>query len=293
MASDTIPEEVRGELDDLVQESAPIPAERRPRWYLQIPLVVAFYWMYANIRDLHGDATMHPQSARIAERHGVDVLHLERVLHIDIEWVVQKALLPYHWLVQLLGGFYGSAHFVITAFAFGFLLFCATPARYRYWRNVLAIGTLLGLACFALYPTMPPRLLPHPQYPYVDTMYQIGGLWSYNRGVLEHISDPFAAMPSLHIVWSGWCCLALWHRFRAPWQHRLLVAYPLLTGFAVIVTGNHWVLDLVAGALVLAAAWGLNQLGHRLAARRRLARELWLAETARAELAQPAQSAGK
>jgi membrane-associated phospholipid phosphatase len=86
-------------------------------------------------------------------------------------------------------------------------------------------------------------------------MATVGGLWSYNNGVMEHISDPFAAMPSLHIAWATWCSVALWPLLRRRWQRSLLVGYPFLTAFTVLATGTHWLLDLVAGGAALAMAW--------------------------------------
>ncbi len=47
---------------------------------------------------------------------------------------------------------------------------------------------------------MAPRLLPAQ---YIYTLRFVGGLWSYNSGVIEHIGDPYAALPSLHVVWAG------------------------------------------------------------------------------------------
>ncbi|MBV9098196.1 MAG: phosphatase PAP2 family protein, partial [Frankiaceae bacterium] len=124
--------------------------------------------------------------------------------------------------------------------------------------------------------TMPPRLMP-AGIKTQDTMDTVGSLWSYNHGVLEHISDPYAAMPSLHIVWSSWVAYVVWSWLgrrgatRARW---LAWLYPAVTGLVVIVTGTHWVLDLAGGAAVfavaVAAAKGLDRVSSsRSAARTR------------------------
>ncbi|MDQ6637833.1 MAG: phosphatase PAP2 family protein [Candidatus Dormibacteraeota bacterium] len=236
--------------------------DRPPRWYVQVSLVVIYYWLYAEARDWHGSIADDPDSFLTARDDGLAVLDIERWLHIDVELGWQHALLQVHWLVKGLDAFYGSAHFLVTALVLAYLLLRGKPAVYRYWRNVLALATGVALACFALFPTLPPRLLPSP-YGYVDTLHVVGGLWSYNSGVLEHISDPYAALPSLHIVWAGWCALVLWRLLRGHWTRWLAVGYPFLTAFAVIVTGNHWILDLVAGASVLLGSWALTAALHR------------------------------
>ncbi len=227
----------------------------RPRWWRELWLAALFYWAYALIRDVHGVSGTDLGATAQARRNAVTVLHLESVLGLDIEHRLQQLVLPAHWLVKAADAFYGSAHFGVTLAVFGWLLFRAPPQRFRYYRNVLAAGTLIALAGFALYPTMPPRLLP-PSYGYVDTLHTVGGLWSYNAGVLEHISDPYAAMPSLHMVWAVWCSAVLWRSAQRR-ARVLLVLYPIVTSAVVLVTANHWVLDLVAGLAVFLIAWAV------------------------------------
>ena len=242
----------------------------RQRWWLEIPLVVAFYAAYAQIRDWHGAASLH--AVGLARRHGFDLLHAEQWLHINVEHDVQHAFI-YHLRPVVVGMnvFYGTLHFVATLTVFLVLLFRAPPAIYRHGRNVLMTGTAIGLVCFALYPAMPPRLMP-AGIKTQDTMDTVGSLWSYNHGVLEHISDPFAPMPSLHIVWASWVAYVLWLRLRrSPRRalHWLPWLYPVLTGLIVIVTGTHWVIDLAGGAVVFALAVGVATGIDRLLAKRR------------------------
>jgi hypothetical protein len=242
----------------------------RPRWWLEIPLAIAFYAAYAQIRDWHGSATVH--AARVTARHhGFDVLRLERWLHVDWEKGAQTVFVPnVRPLVVAMNVFYGTAHFLVTVGVFLWLLFRAAPPVYRHARNVLCLGTAIGLIGFASYPTMPPRLMP-AGIKTQDTMDTVGSLWSYNHGVLEHISDPYAAMPSLHIVWSSWVAYVLWLLLSRPGARRtrwLPWLYPLVTGLVVVVTGTHWVLDLFGGAVVFAIAVAAAKAIDRLSARR-------------------------
>ena len=254
---------------DAVVASGPGPG--RQRWWLEIPLAVAFYVVYAQIRDWHGAATAH--DTKLARRHGFDLLHAEQWLHIDVEHAVQHAFV-YHLRPVVVGMdvYYGTLHFLLTLGVFLWLLFRAAPAIYRHARNVLMTGTAIGLVCFALFPAMPPRLMP-PGMKTQDTMDTVGGLWSYNNGVLEHISDPFAPMPSLHIVWASFVAYVIWLHVRTSPRRlvRLLPwVYPVLTGLVVVVTGTHWVIDLVGGAVVFAAAVGVAHLVDRALGRARV-----------------------
>jgi len=263
---------VQDEVVDAVVASGPGPG--RQRWWLEIPLAVAFYFAYAQIRDWHGSATVH--AARVTARHhGFDVLRLERWLHVDWEKGAQAVFVPnVRPLVVAMNVFYGTAHFLVTVGIFLWLLFRAAPPVYRHARNVLMLATAIALGCFALYPTMPPRLMPEA-IKTQDTMDTVGSLWSYNHGVLEHISDPYAAMPSLHIAWASWVAYVLWLMLtrRGVGRLRWLTwLYPVFTSLVVVVTGTHWVLDLFGGAVVfavaVAAAKGIDQLIQRRAAAR-------------------------
>ena len=97
---------------------------------------------------------------------------------------------------------------------------------------------------------MPPRLLP-PSYGFVDTLAKDPAFWSFNSGAVAKISNQFAAMPSVHCAWALWCACALVPRLRHNWAKVLAVVYPVLTVTSIVITANHYVLDAVAGFLVL------------------------------------------
>ncbi len=202
--------------------------------------------VYAAGRSLHGE-TLNAGNVRVADAHGHELLHVEQRWGLAWELQVQSVFLAHHAFLRVVGGFYVGAHFVITVGVLVWLLF-ARPAHYRFWRTVLFTVTLSSTVVFLVWPALPPRLLPVGERT-VDTLDVVGGLWSYNHGVLEHISDPYAPMPSLHLAWATWVLLAVW--FALPARSRrargLLLAYPAAVDFTVVVTGTHYVIDGVAG----------------------------------------------
>ena len=230
-------------------------APRELRWWREVVYVLAFYAVYTLIRN-EGVAT---ESRTEAFRHAKQVIGLQRFLGIYHEETVQDWFLPWEWFISAWNVFYGTAHFVVTVVALVYL-FRRMPARYPLWRNTLACTTALALLGFAFYPLMPPRLLP-ASYGFVDTLRAVGGLWSFESGAVAKVSNQYAAMPSLHFAWSCWCTLVLLPALRRPWARALMAAYPFLTLFAIVVTGNHFVLDAVAGAAVLGLGFVL---GHAL-----------------------------
>ena len=175
----------------------------------------------------------------------------------------------------------------------------AAPERYRVWRNTLATTTMVALVGFATFSLMPPRLMDDPglyggcqvyagedvadalhdaggaagdppcdEFGYVDTVAVHGGWASFGSEEMAAVSNQYAAMPSMHIGWSTWCALVLASLAKRRWVRVLAIAYPFVTLFDIIVTGNHFVLDAIAGMAVmgvgfLLAGWGRRRLEAR------------------------------
>jgi hypothetical protein len=222
------------------------------------------YAVYMAIRDAHGSATITTEYGR-ALANGQAVLNAERALHISVEHGLQVVALHARWLVMGANVFYATAHFLVTA-AVLVWLYRHQKDRYRRWRTVLVLGTGLALVGFTMFPVMPPRLLP-PSYGFTDTLRAFGGLWSFNSGAIERISDPFAAMPSLHLCWAAWCTAALLPGLRSRWSRGLAISYPLVTSVVVLITGNHYLLDLVGGVACLGLAFAVTVATRSLARR--------------------------
>ncbi len=256
--------------ENATAEPARPPRPAGLRWWKELIYVLIFYGIYTAVRDTQGSASV----SKIHAFHNAQrVIHAERDLWIFHEQAIQHAFLSWHWLLKSLDVFYGSAHFIITAAAL-IWLFHKMPQRYALWRNTLAITTALALVGFAFFPLMPPRLLDLVQpgsYHFVDTLHTIGGLWNFDSGTMQKLSNQYAAMPSLHFAWSSWCVCVLWPGIRSRVGRVALVAYPLLTLFTIVVTANHYFLDAAGGVVVLTAGFLLARaLGRVLAARHRV-----------------------
>lgn len=214
--------------------------------------VIAFYGLYTLVRNTQGSAAV---SAGHALSNARTLIQLERAFGIFHEQGIQAAFVQARAFMRFWNVFYGSAHFVVTGFALVWL-FRRTPHRYRFWRTVLAVTTALALAGYALFPLLPPRLLP-TSYGFVDSLEAFGGLWSFESGGVARLSNQYAAMPSLHVAWALWSAAVLVPAMRSRWARALVFAYPAMVVFAIVVTANHYFLDAVAGALTLLAGYGL------------------------------------
>jgi hypothetical protein len=213
-------------------------------------IIATVYFLYSAVRDIRGNK---PVSVFQATTNAHRVIRLERFVGLFHEQTVQSWFLHDRWLIRLSDDYYGTAHFLVVI-AVMVLLFFWFPARYRLWRNTIAVMTGLALLGFLFFPLLPPRLLP-PNYHFVDTLRTIGGLWSFSSGPVNDVSNQYAAMPSLHTGWSAWCAAALWGIVRPWWGKVLLVAYPVTTIYVIVVTANHYFADAIAGLLLLAASY--------------------------------------
>jgi diacylglycerol O-acyltransferase / wax synthase len=133
---------------------------------------------------------------------------------------------------------------------------------------------VLAFVVFWRFPVAPPRMLPG----FVDVVASTHAIGSWHTGALASQANQLAAMPSLHIAWAVWCTVVVWRISQRRWLRALAVVYPFVTGFAVLSTGNHFVLDIVAGLAtitlslllvrLLESSW--RQLGGHVARRRLL-----------------------
>lgn len=234
--------------DDLSHEDR--STHNPARWWRELAYVAVLYAVYSLVRNQFGSAAVGEAEAMAnAER----VIALERELGTFHEAAVQQWFLGARPLVQVLNVLYGTLHFAVTVGALVWL-FRRRPGDYPARRTVLVATTALALVGFAAFPLLPPRLLP-PGYGFVDTVRELGGLWSFQSAPVAAVSNQYAAMPSLHFAWSAWCALALVPALRRRPAKVLAAAYPALTLVVIVVTGNHYWIDAAGGLVVLLLGW--------------------------------------
>jgi hypothetical protein len=227
-------------------------APSRSRWWVELLAIAWLAWVYDAITNLA------PLRLHLALGHAGDVLGLERTLHIDPERALDGWLAGRHTLGLLISDYYDNAHFLVTLSLLGWLWWRRADI-YRPLRNSLVLVNLLAFVVFWLYPVAPPRLLPG----FTDVVASTHAIGSWHTGALASQANQLAAMPSLHIAWAVWCTVALWRMSTRAWVRVAALCYPCLTAAAVLATGNHFVLDILAGLVVMASAFVLVELGSR------------------------------
>jgi hypothetical protein len=232
-------------------------AGRTPIWGEAI-VIAWLCWLYDILINFA------PARRAIAVRHAASVLRLEGTLAIDPELSLNRWLTGEHSLAILFSYYYDNAHFVVTLCLLG-LLWWRSPGIYPSLRNALVAMNVLAFAVFWLYPMAPPRMLIGAGFNDVVAASHTFGSW--HTGPLAADADQYAAMPSLHIAWAIWCVVALWRLTPRRWIRALGVLHLALTSFAVLATGNHFLLDILAGAAVAGLVFGLGELVSRIAAK--------------------------
>ncbi|CAN0240177.1 unnamed protein product [Phaeothamnion confervicola] len=236
----------------------------RSRVVREAALVLAFYYLYQTIRRLADTGNNKTR----AYANAIRLVDLEKTLGIFTEHTIQRAFLPFRWLIKSMNIYYGTLHFIVTA---GLLiwLFVRHHEVYRRMRNLLGATTALALIGYWTFPLAPPRL--YSCNCFVDTLDTVGGLWSYHSSAAKAIANNYAAMPSLHFGWALWCAVVLFQFARHRVTRALCVLYPLLTLFAIVVTANHYWLDAVGGAVIFGGGLGVVRLIDKISLRRRTA----------------------
>lgn len=145
-------------------------------------------------------------------------------------------------------------HFFATLVVASVLWTWAHDRFARYATMVCALA-LTGFATYVLYPAVPPWLAArHGNLGESNRM--IAVVWKevplahfgslFEKG--QHYANNVAAMPSLHAGYALLITLYLW-RLAPRWARVPLALYPLAMTFALVYSGEHYLVDCIAGWL--------------------------------------------
>jgi hypothetical protein len=231
---------------------------RRPRgrWVglHEFAIFAAAYLTYFGVRALTEGKV--PEALANAGR----IAHVERLAGVDWEGAAQSAILGHDALVRLANWVYIFGHWPLLLLS-GVLLFRYRRREYFLLRDVCLISGAIGLIIFALFPVAPPRLAGGGV---VDTITHYAG--GYRTVLPASLVNEYAAMPSFHAGWSVLLGIVVF-RASSRWPLRAsAVLIPASMVVAVVVTANHFVLDVFVGTAIVLAT--LLVIDHRNGARR-------------------------
>lgn len=222
---------------------------RAPRWWMEISILLVLNFAYEHLRNLV------PNHEQVAINRGLAVQRFTEQLHLSFEPALNHFVAT-HEIVALGANYYYSfLHLSVTA---GVLiwLFWKHPRLYRSLRTVLVLTTSIALVSFYFLPMAPPRLLPTGTFIDISHAFPTFGSWS-DPTVAEH-TNQYAAMPSLHCAWALWAGVTIFMVARHRVVRAIGLVYPVMTFLVVVGTANHFAIDGVAGAMVLAASLSIT-----------------------------------
>ena len=183
------------------------------------------------------------------------VLRIERNIFQQVPSVLlQRRLLnpdaPGHfsWLEKMSTVIHGS-HFIVFLLI-GFVIWIKKPNHFNHYKISFYLLMIFGLISYLLIPTVPPWMA-------ANHFNLLPPLLHFNVALFNLVipdicngfdTNPVAAMPSLHAAFPMLCCLLLWPLYR--WKAFPLYGYTLMIFFTIIYTGDHYVVDILAGMIL-------------------------------------------
>jgi membrane-associated phospholipid phosphatase len=198
--------------------------------------------LYFAVRD------MSAGQEREAFANAASIVNLQKTLGLDWEATMQQKVLDTDWLVTAANWIYIWGHFPLI-FVSLVLLFGLSRREFLTLRNALIASGVIGLVCFAMYPVAPPRLFAPNTF--FDSLAELSS--SYHILQNPKVTNQFAAVPSFHVGWNVLVAFAVYRASRFRLLRLLAVTFPVLMMIAVVLTANHWLLDIAAGLSVAGA----------------------------------------
>ena len=233
--------------DAVVMKSELAMFRRYKPHILELGVILGAYLVYLLIRGL-GVADIESLGTSNAEK----IVSLEKNMGIFWEPGWQKwALENAHPLVLVLNWVYIFTYWPII-FLSGLLFYCRERLIYYQYRNVILVGFVIAIVMFTVFPLSPPF---SEAGGLVNTIQELGPTF-YGGPSMARFYNVYAAMPSLHFTWTAVLGVLLVRRTSGLWKS-LGVAYPAVTFFAITITGNHFIVDAIAGGLLAGLSLGL------------------------------------
>jgi membrane-associated phospholipid phosphatase len=209
----------------------------------QILLFCGAYWVYRLVRG-----QVFTQSAAAFE-HAREIIDAERALHLFAEQHIQAWAIGTGWVDDVGAWMYLNTHFVVTTCTLAFI-YLFRNEHFYFVRNMFMVAMAIALVGYVVYPTAPPRML--PELGFADSVADFTGVSS--DASVNALFNPYAAVPSMHVAFALMLAVPMVRIARRAWVRAVWAAYAPVVTLVVVVTGNHWVLDAVAGAATAAVA---------------------------------------
>ncbi len=214
-----------------------------------------------------------PEQFDASVTRGLAIVRFEQSIGLFQERWLQSVFLNYDGLMWFANLVYAWGHFPVLAII-GIWLALKDVGRFRFMRNVMLLSAILGVACYYLIPTAPPRLLAAHgfDFGFVDTVHVAGSNANYFKPG-PFVND-YAALPSFHFGWIALASAAIWVNTTSRWARAVAVALSVIMLWSITVTANHFFFDTLMGGVIVAISWAAVSWFHAQPLSQRFARLL-------------------
>ena len=223
-------------------------ASRNRAALTEIALYISAYIAYLVTRGL-----VHDDTRAVGLVNGERVVSLQRDLGFLWEpdwqsWALENA----QALVVTMNWIYIITYWPVI-FVAALVLFLKSRSDYNFYRSVVFVNLVGALFTFMMFPVASPFAISSVEL--VDSIQELGPRFYGSEGMAAYYNIS-AAMPSLHFSWTVILGVLFWRSF--PGVFRILgLVYPVLTFFSITLTGNHFILDVLAGGTMVVLSFGV------------------------------------
>lgn len=189
----------------------------------------------------------------LAQANANSIVAFERANGLFYEGTIQRWTVDHLGLASVMNYLYMSAHWVVTT-AFFVWLYTRRRAIYPLVRNAFLVANGIALIIYMAFPVAPPRLFEGDGL--IGTLSSVSDI-DLQSGVFSGLFNPYAAVPSMHFGYAlmigvvGLLLLRGWHLRIAA------MLYPVIVFIMIVGTANHYILDAIAGGVVLMLGFGI------------------------------------
>lgn len=189
----------------------------------------------------------------LATDNALRVISFEKSLFLFHEESWQEWARESPRLIELANFTYIHLHMPLLL-VIGFVFLATDARKHRVLRNAILLSAFVAVPVYAAFPVTPPRLLVKSgeyAYNFVDT------IPDKTRARPGGWANWYAAMPSYHFGWIFIAVAGCWWCYKSAIIRGAATAFAGLMWWAIVVTGNHYFLDMISGAIIVSGCFYL------------------------------------
>ena len=227
----------------------------------EVALLAGAYFAYMFVRKI-----IIPNVDVVGFENAASLISYEqaRGIFLEASWQLWAVDNGGSWLMRTFNYLYIGTYFPIILIA-AVIVYLLNRKRYFYYRSLILLTFVAALVIFVSFPLAPPRML--TEFGFIDGIEVYGPSWYSSREAASYY-NAYAAMPSLHFSWTFIFAFLFWNT--GPRVLKVIgVLYPTVTFFAIVITGNHYIMDAVVGIMMVAVVFSLFEVWRRRASIRK------------------------